>query len=96
MACVARFLEVLDLGEAEALALALEIHAKVVLIDESRGREEAKKHDLVPVGVLGTLLLAKKADLINTIAPLIDRLQNELNFFIAPKLKADVLLQAGE
>ena len=93
---VDRFLQVLDLGESEALALALEVHADLVLLDESKGRAEAMRHGLVPIGVLGTLARAKHRGYIDAIAPLIDRLQDELRFFISPALKTEVLRSAGE
>lgn len=64
----------LGTGEAEALALALEIHADAVLIDESAGRAVARGLGLVPIGVLGILLRAKQRGLVQTLAPLLDTL----------------------
>jgi predicted nucleic acid-binding protein len=66
------------------------------LIDESAGRAAVKRLGLVPVGVLGTLLKAKQRGYIDSLAPLIDRLQNELRFFISPKVRSEVLRLAGE
>ena len=43
-------------GEAEALALAVEVHADAVLIDEAAGRALARQRGLLPLGVLGILL----------------------------------------
>jgi uncharacterized protein len=93
---VGRFLRMLDPGESEALALALEVSATVILIDEAKGRDVARRIGLVPVGVLGTLVRAKRRGLIGAIEPLIDRLQDELRFFVSSKLRADVLRDAGE
>ena len=86
----------LDAGEFEALTLALEVGAQVVLIDEAKGRAAARKLGLVPVGVLGTLLRAKLRGLIPAIGPLIVRLQGELRFFVSERLRLDILRDAGE
>jgi uncharacterized protein len=50
----------LGAGESEALALALEIHADAVLIDETIGRAVAIELGLTPIGVLGILVRAKR------------------------------------
>jgi predicted nucleic acid-binding protein len=49
----------LDLGESEAIALATELHADVVLIDEQAGRQEAVRRRLK---VAGTLSVMDEAD----------------------------------
>ena len=54
----------LDPGEAEAIALAVEIGADRILMDEKRGRQIALHHSVKPVGVLGVLLRAKPENLI--------------------------------
>ena len=50
----------LDLGESEAIALATELRAEVVLIDEQAGRQEALRRGLK---VAGTLSILDEADL---------------------------------
>ncbi|WP_292796279.1 DUF3368 domain-containing protein [Nostoc sp. NMS7] len=49
----------LDIGEAEAIALALEMKADQVLIDERRGRMIAARLNLAYTGILGILVEAK-------------------------------------
>jgi predicted nucleic acid-binding protein len=49
----------LDLGETEAIALATEMHAEVLLIDEQAGRQEAVRRGL---RVAGTLSVPDEAD----------------------------------
>ncbi len=93
---VQQFRHTLDLDEWEALALALEVQAKVVLIDEAAGRAMATKLGLQPVGVLGILLESKRRGLIHAIRPLIERLENEIRFFISSRIRARVLRLAGE
>jgi predicted nucleic acid-binding protein len=50
----------LDIGESEAIALAVEIHADFVLIDDLTGRQEAIRRGLK---VAGTLSVLDEADL---------------------------------
>lgn len=84
------------MGECEALILAEEVHADAVLIDESAGRAIALQRGLTVVGTLGILLRTKQAGLCAEIRPLLDQLQDEINFFVSPTLRQLVLQQAGE
>jgi predicted nucleic acid-binding protein len=54
----------LDLGETEAIALATEVHAEVVLIDEQAGRQEALRRGLKIAGTLSVLDEADQAGLV--------------------------------
>ncbi|MCD4820450.1 MAG: DUF3368 domain-containing protein [Candidatus Cloacimonetes bacterium] len=62
----------IDLGEAEAIALALERHIPDILIDDLKGRKIASFNGLFPIGTIGGLLYAKKKKLINEIKPFLD------------------------
>ena len=57
---VREFRSELDRGESEALALAIEQSADLVLIDERDGRKVARRHDLRVTGVVGVLIRAAK------------------------------------
>ena len=83
-------------GEAEAIALALEMKAERLLVDEKEGRTMARQLGLPPTGVLGVLLRAKKAKQIKAIKPEIEKLKSKARFFIAPALETAILQQAGE
>ena len=93
---VQQFLLNLDAGESEALAVAMEIHAEAVLMDEAAGRRAATENGIVWFGTLGILLLAKNQGHLGQIRPLIDRLIEELDFFVSEKLRQEVLELAGE
>src|SRR5205823_2261244 len=61
----------LDRGEAEVLALAQEICADLVILDERLARRHARRLGLPLTGTLGVLLRAKQAQLVAEIKPLI-------------------------
>ena len=85
----------LDRGEAEVLALAEERDARLVIIDERKGRRYAKRLSLPLTGTMGLLLLAKEEGLIPTLAPLVDELQSA-GLYLAPSLVTRVLQLANE
>jgi predicted nucleic acid-binding protein len=60
----------LDPGESDAIALALEIQAPAILIDENRGRRAAKKQGLATLGTITVLELAAEQGLLDLKAAL--------------------------
>jgi predicted nucleic acid-binding protein len=83
-------------GEAEAIALASDLSAGVVLMDEQEGRELASRAGFTVTGVLGVLLRAKHAREIRAIKPEIERLRTEARFFVSRRLESEILAAAGE
>jgi predicted nucleic acid-binding protein len=83
-------------GEVAALSLALELRADLVLMDEAEGRAVASTLDLATMGLLGVLLPARQLSRIPSVAPLLERLDREARFWMAPSLRAAVLRAAGE
>jgi predicted nucleic acid-binding protein len=86
----------LDSGEAEAIVLALDKKAKLLLIDERRGRNVACRFDLKVVGVIGVLVEAKAKGYIKALNPLLERLQIDAGFRLSDALVKRVLQEAGE
>lgn len=63
-----------DLGEAEAIVLALEKRIENILIDHHKGRKIAQAQGLYPIGSIGVLLQAKKVGFIQEVKPSLDKL----------------------
>jgi predicted nucleic acid-binding protein len=82
----------LGLGEREAIQLAEEEHADLILMDERKGRLEAKRRGLITTGTLGVLLTAGALGLIDpTIA--YRRLIAETTFRTSASLETQFLGQ---
>ncbi len=86
----------IDEGEAEAIALAIELKAELLLIDERIGRTVASRLGLKFIGVLGVLLEAKSKGLIPVVKPLLDNLIVQAGFWITEPLYNRILQVAGE
>ena len=83
-------------GEAEAIALATDLKADFVLIDEQEGRQLASKTGLAVTGVLGVLLRAKRAGEIPAVKPEVELLRSKAHFFVSAALEKRILAAAGE
>ena len=83
-------------GEAEAMALALEQSAELVLLDDGDARRRAAEIGLRFTGALGILLRASQHGHVPSLREEIRRLREEARFFVAPKLEAELLIAAGE
>ena len=93
---IAALNQYLDTGEAEAIALAKEIQADLLLIDEKIGRQFAEKESIACKGVVGVLIEAKLKGYIPAIKPMLHTLITDLKFRLAPSVYELALQKAGE
>jgi predicted nucleic acid-binding protein len=85
-------LNTLGPGEREAIQLAQEQHAHLLLIDERRGRAEAVRRGLATTGTLGVLLAGAERGFVDAISAY-NRLMHETNFRATPALQRNFLQQ---
>jgi uncharacterized protein len=86
----------LDPGEAEAIGLALETSAELLLMDERLGRDTARHLGLNFVGLIGLLIEAKRKGLIPSIKHELDALRDIAGFRIADSLYFRILYDVKE
>ena len=87
--------QLLDLGEAEAIALAEQLHARFLLIDEAAGRQIARRRGVSVTGVAGVLLSAKASGAVVAVGPIIEELSNA-GYRLSSRLVSAVLERARE
>ncbi|NER22130.1 MAG: DUF3368 domain-containing protein [Symploca sp. SIO1C2] len=77
-------LDTLDLGEREAIVLAEQVKANLVILDDKAARRIAAKRGLKIIGLLGVIKDAAKAQLLD-VEVAFDQLQTA-GFWVAPSL----------
>ncbi|MBO0349236.1 DUF3368 domain-containing protein [Phormidium pseudopriestleyi FRX01] len=87
----------LDAGESEAIALAVELQADLLLLHKPLGYQVASRFGLKIKGVLWVLIfMVKYRGLIPSVKPLLDELIGTADFWITPGLYHRILQLAGE
>jgi predicted nucleic acid-binding protein len=89
------YAESVDIGEASAMALATEVQADLLIIDDGDGRRFASKLGLTIKGTVGVILDAKLHGVIPGVKPLLLKIQ-QTNFRISDALISRILTEAGE
>ncbi|KAA6301615.1 MAG: hypothetical protein EZS26_002221 [Candidatus Ordinivivax streblomastigis] len=85
----------LDRGESSAIALSIELGNTLLIIDDLKGRKEAKRLGLKITGTLGLLFSAKQKGLIPALKPYLDKLQ-AVDFRISPIIVQELLTLSNE
>ena len=92
---VMRLNSILGIGESEAIALAKEIKADLVILDDDKARKAAISEGLRISGLLAFLVQAKEKGIIERVKPLMDELKRK-GFFISENLYQDTIQKSGE
>jgi len=87
--------ERIDLGEAEAITLAFEKNADLIILDDSKARKTAQRNGLTVIGTLGLLLEAKKEGKTGNLKQFIQILSDN-DIRLSEQLIQDILIEAGE
>lgn len=84
-----------DLGEAEAIILARELNA-ILLMDDLSGRRCAAEMRLQVIGTFGVLAAATRKGMIGSLKPVLKQLVSELGFRASEDLIRKTLHSVGE
>ena len=94
-AVVATLKTQMDSGEAEAIALAMELGDVLLILDDKKARRVAGQIGLKVIGTVGMLLRAKRAGVIAEVKPLLTELL-QANFRISDGIIQEALRLSGE
>lgn len=85
----------LDYGESEAIILAKEINADLLIMDEKKARNIAKLSEISVIGTIGVLQKAKDVGILNSIKMCLDEMIQS-GIWLDEKLYESVLEQNNE
>lgn len=89
------YADIIDIGEASAMALVAETDADLIIIDDAEARKFARKLGLNITGTVGVILNAKLAGIIPLVKPYMLKIQ-QTNFRISEWLIEEIIREAGE
>jgi predicted nucleic acid-binding protein len=84
-----------DSGEASAIALAVENHDSLLIVDDFKARKLAASLGIDIIGSIGILVKAKNEGVIVSVKPFFERIRNT-DFRISDDLESAALKEAGE
>ncbi len=86
----------LDEGEAQAIALALELKCDLLLMDERIGTRIAREQGLQTVGLVGVLLKAKQQNIVPKVHPVLKELKTKAGFWLGSDLEKAIVEESDE
>jgi len=85
----------IDLGEASAIALALETSESLVILDDYKARKIAEQLGLEITGTIGVIIKAKLLGIIPSIKPYLIKIRNT-DFRLSNDIEIQALKEANE
>ena len=85
----------IDIGEASAIALAMESENSFLILDDHKARKLANNLKLNHTGTIGVIVAAKQKGIIPSIKPLLKKIK-ATNFHISAELELQALVLASE
>jgi predicted nucleic acid-binding protein len=89
------FEDILDLGEASALTLALETQDCTVILDDLKARKTAAKLNIKVTGTIGVIVRARKEHKIPSVKSVFDKIL-ATDFRISDRILTEAIKEAGE
>ncbi|MFN4254254.1 MAG: DUF3368 domain-containing protein [Saprospiraceae bacterium] len=83
-------------GESFAIALAIELNADLLIVDDGEARRMAAQMNIPHTGIAGVLIRAKSRGLLPAVKPVLDEIIARANFRLHPKTHQKILELAGE
>jgi len=80
----------IDAGEAESIQLALEQKARLLIIDDKKGRRVARSRGAQVIGTGRILISAKKAGFLRKVSPILDELAS-VGYRLSPALCSRII-----
>lgn len=88
--------ELLGRGEAEALLLARELNARLLLTDDRQARIAARRLEIPCIGLVGMILHAKTHGNVSSVRELLRKLEVEGGLYLSDAVVAEALRLANE
>lgn len=88
--------ESLGRGEAEALLLARELNARLLLTDDRKARLAARQLQIPCTGLVGMVVHAKRRGCISSVREMLQLLETKGGLYLSDAVVADALRLAGE
>jgi uncharacterized protein len=89
-------IERLGKGETQAIQLAIEVRAQLLITDDRKARAVATSLGLKCGGLLGLLVTAKQRNQLSSVSAMIDILEKKGGLYLSEAVKAEAVRIAGE
>ena len=88
--------ELLGRGEAEALLLARQLNARLLLTDDRKARLAARRLEIPCIGLVGMMVHARQRGRISSVREMLLKLETQGGLYLSDAVIADALRLAGE